>query len=83
MAGDKYSQKADKILIGLGGKENIDTVDYCTTRLRINVHDDSVIDERQIKTSGAHGVVKPGKNNVQVVVGTEVEHVAEEMKRML
>lgn len=83
VSGDKYSQKADKILIGLGGKENIDTVDYCTTRLRINVHDDSVIDERQIKTSGAHGVVKPGKNNVQVVVGTEVEHVAEEMKRML
>lgn len=80
---DKYSQQADKILIGLGGKENIDTVDYCTTRLRINVHDDSKVDEGQIKTSGAHGVIKPGKNNVQVVVGTEVEHVAEEMKRML
>src|SRR5690625_3223094 len=80
---DKYTQKADKILIGLGGRENIDTVDYCTTRLRVNVHDDSKIDEGQLKASGAHGVVKPGKNNVQVVVGTEVEHVAEEMKRML
>ncbi|MBY8910273.1 PTS transporter subunit EIIC, partial [Salinicoccus roseus] len=80
---DRYSRKADQILIGLGGKDNIDTVDYCTTRLRVNVHDDSLIDEDQIKSSGAHGIAKPGKNNVQVVVGTEVEHVAEEMKRLL
>src|SRR5699024_3838417 len=80
---DKYTQKADKILIALGGRENIDTVDYCTTRLRVDVHDDTKIDEGKLKASRAHGVVKPGKNNVQVVVGTEVEHVAEEMKRML
>jgi PTS system N-acetylglucosamine-specific IIC component len=80
---DRYSRKADQILIGLGGKDNIDTVDYCTTRLRVNVHDDSLIDEDQIKSSGVHGIAKPGKNNVQVVVGTEVEHVAEEMKRLL
>ncbi|WP_342387432.1 N-acetylglucosamine-specific PTS transporter subunit IIBC [Salinicoccus bachuensis] len=80
---DKYSRKADQILIGLGGKDNIDTIDYCTTRLRVNVHDESLIDEDQIKSSGAHGVAKPGKNNIQVVVGTEVEHVAEEMKRLL
>ncbi|MFC3418624.1 N-acetylglucosamine-specific PTS transporter subunit IIBC [Salinicoccus hispanicus] len=80
---DKYSRKADQILIGLGGKENIDTVDYCTTRLRMNLHDDSLIDEEKIKAAGAHGVIKPGKNNVHVVVGTEVEHVAEEMKRLL
>jgi PTS system N-acetylglucosamine-specific IIC component len=49
----------------------------------VNVHDDSLIDEDQIKSSGVHGIAKPGKNNVQVVVGTEVEHVAEEMKRLL
>src|SRR5699024_12676223 len=51
--------------------------------LPIYVHDDSKIDEGQLKASGAHGVVKPGKNNVQVVEGTEVEHEAEEMKRKI
>lgn len=82
-ANDKYTQKADKLLIGLGGKENIDTIDYCTTRLRINVNDDEKVDEGQLKSAGVHGVVRPGKNNIQVVVGTEVEHVAEEMKKMV
>lgn len=80
---NKYSKKASIILDGLGGKENIETVDYCTTRLRINVHDDETIDESLIKSAGVHGIVHPGKNNVQVIVGTEVEHVAEEMKKEL
>ncbi|GAA3713555.1 hypothetical protein GCM10022378_00470 [Salinicoccus jeotgali] len=80
---DKYSKKADQILIGLGGKENIDTIDYCTTRLRINVMDEAKIDDAVIKSAGAHGVIRPGRNNVHVVVGTEVEHVAEEMKRLV
>ncbi|MFB9860970.1 N-acetylglucosamine-specific PTS transporter subunit IIBC [Salinicoccus siamensis] len=80
---DKYSKKADQILIGLGGKENIDTIDYCTTRLRINVMDEAKIDDAIIKSAGAHGVIRPGRNNVHVVVGTEVEHVAEEMKRLV
>lgn len=79
----KYTQQADKILIGLGGKENIDTLDYCTTRLRININDDEAVDESMIKSSGAHGITRPGKNNIQVVVGTEVEHVAEEMKKLM
>lgn len=80
---NKYSKKATIILSGLGGKDNIDTLDYCTTRLRINVHDEEVIDETLIKTAGVHGIVHPGKNNIQVIVGTEVEHVAEEMKKSL
>ena len=83
VAPSKYTDKADKLLIGLGGKENIDTIDYCTTRLRINVNDDSKVDEGELKSAGAHGVVRPGKNNIQVVVGTEVEHVAEEMKKLV
>ncbi|MFD2831457.1 N-acetylglucosamine-specific PTS transporter subunit IIBC [Corticicoccus populi] len=78
---DKYARKANIILEGLGGKENIETLDYCTTRLRINVRDKAVIDEARIKSSGIHGIVHPGKTNIQVIVGTEVEHVAEAMKK--
>src|SRR5699024_4701410 len=80
---DKYTRQADQLLIGLGGPENIDTIDYCTTRLRINVNDESKVDEGELKSAGIHGVVRPGKNNIQVVVGTEVEHVAEEMKKLV
>src|SRR5699024_12111005 len=64
---DKYTQKADKILIGHSGRENIDTVDYCTTRLRVNVHDDSKIDEGQLKASGAHGVVNRAKTTFRLL----------------
>lgn len=80
---DKYTIKASAILDGLGGKENIDTLDYCTTRLRVNVHDKAVIDEAHIKSSGVHGIMHPGKTNIQIIVGTEVEHVAEAMKKKI
>ena len=80
---DKFNDQALIILQGLGGKENIKSLDYCTTRLRMEVNDLNKIDEKKIKSSGAAGIMKPGGKNVQVIVGTEVQFVADAMKTML
>lgn len=56
---------------GLGGKENISDVDCCATRLRITVHNSSLVNEGDLKTSGASGVIKKG-NGVQVIYGPKV-----------
>ncbi|MBA2174211.1 PTS transporter subunit EIIC [Halobacillus locisalis] len=78
-----YDAKAYRYVKALGGPENIDTLDYCTTRLRLQMNDRDQIDEAALKRNGARGVMKMGKNNLQVIVGTSVEFVAEAMKKRI
>lgn len=63
----------------LGGAENLLEISSCITRLRLKVRDSSVIDEAELKKLGAKGVIAKGQA-VQVIIGTEAEHVADEMK---
>lgn len=80
---DDFARAAAVILEGLGGKENIRTFDNCITRLRLEVNDIETIDEEKIKSAGVAGVMRPGGTAVQVVVGTKVQFVADEMKKLL
>ena len=75
--------RAAGIILGLGGKENIVSVSNCATRLRIEVKDNSLINDAAIRKAGAAGVMKLGANSVQVVIGMDVEFTAEEIKRQL
>ena len=59
------------ILQGLGGKKNISDVDCCATRLRITVVDESKVDDKILKASGASGVIHKG-NGIQVIYGPQV-----------
>ncbi|MBC1793761.1 PTS transporter subunit EIIC [Listeria booriae] len=76
---DKYEVMAVGYLAGLGGPENLVKVDNCTTRLRLQVKDSELLNEAQLKKSGARGVVKLNKENVQIIVGADVEFVADKM----
>ena len=65
----------------IGGRENIVEIDSCITRLRLTLKDASIIDEAAIKRLGAAGIIKPNNKNIQIVVGTHAELIAEEMKK--
>lgn len=67
----------------LGGVDNLVEVDSCITRLRLSVNDSSVIDEEELKQLGASGLLRPSDKNVQVIIGTRAESVADEIKRAL
>lgn len=82
IADNDYTQMAAIILEGIGGKENITSIDNCVTRLRLEVKDQSVVNEKIIKSAGISGVIRPGKTSVQVVVGTKVQFVADEFKKL-
>ena len=82
LAGDDYTAMAQIILEGLGGKENVDAIDNCITRLRIEVKDRLLVDEHKLKASGAAGVLRPGKNSVQVIIGPKVQFVCDELKKI-
>ena len=71
---------AEIILEGLGGKENIISIDNCVTRLRLEIKDKYKINEKLIKSSGASGIIKPGKKSIQIIIGTKVQFVCDELK---
>lgn len=81
--GDKYEQMAHQFLIAIGGKENVKSVDNCATRLRLQIEDITIIDERALKYHGAKGIMKVNKNNLQIIVGTDVEFVADALRQQL
>lgn len=71
------------ILEGLGGKGNIKELDHCATRIRTVINDYTLVDENAIRKTGVAGVIRPDKSTVQVIIGTKVQFVYEEMKRLL
>ncbi|MFI3176673.1 MAG: N-acetylglucosamine-specific PTS transporter subunit IIBC [Eubacteriales bacterium] len=78
-----YAGLAKELLEGLGGADNIATAENCITRLRIEVKDRLAVDEKKLKATGIAGVIRPGKNSVQIIIGTKVQFVADEFKRLL
>lgn len=74
-----HEGKAQIIIKALGGADNIINIDNCITRLRLEIKDTDIIDQDTLKSHSA-GVIVAGKNAVQVVLGTEVEFVADAMK---
>ena len=82
LANDDYTAMASIILEGLGGKENVTSIDHCITRLRLEVKDRLLVNEAKIKSSGAAGVIRPSKTAVQVIIGPKVQFVYEEFKKL-
>ena len=78
-----YAAMAKAILEGVGGAANVTNVDNCITRLRLEVKDRLLVDEKKIKAAGAAGVVRPGKTSVQVIIGPKVQFVADEFKKLV
>jgi len=76
VSGDRGSQYA----AALGGRANLQTIDACMTRLRLTIADPSKVDETALKALGARGVVRPGGNSVQVVVGPIADQLAQEVR---
>lgn len=76
------SSKAEQILAGLGGADNIVEIEPCITRLRTEVKDGSLVDQGALKAAGAHGVVAKG-TIVQVVVGPEADTLAEDIEDLM
>lgn len=80
---NKYALVAQDILKGIGGKDNVVSASYCTTRLRFVVKNYNQVNEQAVKAAGASGIIRPGKNACQVIVGTKVKSVYDELDKLL
>ncbi|RWZ50163.1 hypothetical protein EQV77_17490 [Halobacillus fulvus] len=78
-----HEYMAKKILQYIGGKENVVLNDNCMTRLRLELNDTDIVDQDKIKQTGAHGVVRIDKHNLQIIIGSEATTVKNELDRLL
>ncbi|ETY75408.1 beta-glucoside-specific PTS transporter subunit IIABC [Lactiplantibacillus fabifermentans] len=70
-----YEDLSKKIIAGVGGKDNVNSVVHCTTRLRFKLKDESIAKTDVLKdTDGVITVVQSG-GQYQVVIGNEVADV--------
>ena len=72
---------ASKLVLFLGGAENIKSMDYCTTRLRIEVNDKDKVNEAQIEEI-VPGIITKDLA-VQIIVGPEVEFVYMSIEKLI
>ena len=82
LANNDFTGIAKIVLEGVGGPANVTSIDNCITRLRLEIKDYTLIDEKKIKSAGVAGVIRPSKTSVQVIVGTKVQFVADEFKKL-
>lgn len=82
LANDDFTAIAKIVLQGVGGKGNVTSIDNCITRLRLEIKDYTQVDEKVIKSAGVAGVIRPSKTSVQVIIGTKVQFVADEFKKL-
>ncbi len=72
--------RARGYIAALGGAANLISIDACTTRLRLVVADQSLVDAPTLKALGARGIIRPSDKDLQVVVGPIADEVAREMR---
>ena len=79
-AGDKDANAVSILILeGLGGKDNIVSLDCCATRLRVTVKNPDKVSDTLLKQSGAAGVIRKG-GGVQVVYGPQVSVIKSELE---
>lgn len=79
---NKYETIANEVVKNIGGTENIESVTNCMTRLRFTLKNVSKVDVESLeKVKGVQGVVNKN-GQFQVVIGSDVSHVCDEIKKM-
>ena len=75
----KYHELAEKIVANVGGKENINSLTHCITRLRFKLKDEGIANDDILKNmDGVVTVMKSG-GQYQVVIGNHVPDVYAEV----
>ena len=75
----KYEKLAKEILENVGGKENINSLTHCITRLRFRLKDESKANDEALKNNPGVVTVMKSAGQYQVVIGNHVPAVFEDV----
>ncbi|MBZ6527877.1 PTS glucose transporter subunit IIA [Aerococcaceae bacterium DSM 111021] len=77
-----YNETASEVIKGIGGKDNINYLEHCSTRLRFTLNDDDKADIKFLESiPGVAGV----RQNVQtqIIIGNDVNEVYAEIRKIV
>lgn len=75
-------EKAAIVLEAIGGRDNVEFLDSCITRLRVTLKNPRLINKAKLSLAGSAGVLEAG-NDLQIIFGTEAERVKDEIKSIM
>lgn len=78
-----YDDLAICFVEALGGRSNCISADACITRLRVEINDIHSINKDEISQLGYEHVTIAGNHNVQILVGTNAQFIADAMNDIL
>ena len=79
----KYDNLASFIITNIGGNENIINITHCMTRLRIKLKDMDKADINALEANKDIVSCQKAEGKLQVIIGTQVGEVYEEIIRKL
>lgn len=74
---------AEKILSDVGGKENVNDLTHCITRLRFKLKDENVADTKEIKATEGVATVIQQAGQYQVVIGPKVGDIYDQVVQLM
>ncbi|MBS5150800.1 MAG: PTS transporter subunit EIIB [Butyricicoccus pullicaecorum] len=83
LAAQDYSGLAKVILDNIGGAQNLSRFDHCVSRLRLEVKNPELVNEKPIKAAGIAGLMRPEKTKVQLIIGSKVQLVSDALKSLV
>lgn len=83
LGNEELRERGAQFLAAIGGKNNIDVIDACVTRIRLTAKDAALVNESELKSLGATGVLKMGSNNFQIVVGTVADPLVTHIRAIM
>lgn len=79
----KYEKLVEDIIANVGGKDNVNALTHCITRLRFQLKDESVAKDDVLKNMDGVITVMHGAGQYQVVIGNHVTEVYDEVCKQL
>ena len=77
-----YQKLATDIISGVGGKQNINSLVHCATRLRFDLKDDDKANKNQLESLDGVVTVVKTPSQYQVVIGNAVSYVFDEIIKL-
>lgn len=83
LAMEDYAGLAKVILDNIGGAQNLSKFDHCVSRLRLEVKNPDLVNEKPIKAAGIAGLMRPEKTKIQLIIGSKVQLVSDALKSLV
>lgn len=76
---------SDKLITLLGGITNISSLNYCKTRIKIDLKNRNLasFDNDDYVNNGVAGIISRGGDKIDIIIGFEVEEVAKQIQSKL